>query len=121
MRPRGAVVAIGVGAGAATAALPAAAGTAPRKFVGVHDNFYLPDKLTVKPGTIIVWKWPNDAGDVHDVKLKEKPRRARRFWSDPAAVGYKYKRKLVYPGRYHIVCTLHEDMDMNIVVRRPSG
>jgi plastocyanin len=88
--------------------------------VTVNDNFYLPEKLTVKPETLIVWKWPDDAGDVHDVKLKEKPRRARRFWSDPATVGYKYKRTLRYPGRYHIVCTLHEEMEMNIVVRRPS-
>jgi plastocyanin len=110
----------GAGAGPAPAALPAQAGTAPRKIVGVYDNFYAPLKLSVKPGTIIVWKWPNDAGDVHDVKLKEKPRKAKRFWSDPAAVGYKYKQKLTVPGRYHIICTLHEEMEMNITVRRPG-
>ena len=120
MRSR-AVLAIAAAASAVAAALPAQAGTTARKVVTVNDHFYLPDRLTVKPETMIVWKWPDDAGDVHDVKLKEKPRRARRFWSDPATVGYKYKRILRYPGRYHIVCTLHEDMEMNIVVRRPSG
>jgi plastocyanin len=114
-------VGIAAAAFAAAAALPAQAGTAPRKIVGVYDNFYLPDKLTVKPDTIIVWKWPNDAGDIHDVKLKEKPRKAKRFWSDPATVGYKYKQKLTVPGRYHIICTLHEEMEMNITVRRRSG
>ena len=120
MRTR-AIVGIAAAAFAVAAALPAQAGTAPRKIVGVYDNFYLPDKLTVKPDTIIVWKWPSDAGDIHDVKLKEKPRKAKRFWSDPATVGYKYKQKLTVPGRYHIICTLHEEMEMNITVRRRSG
>jgi plastocyanin len=107
-------------ASAAAAALPAEAGTAPRKVVGVYDNFYLPDKLTrIKVGTVVVWKWPDDAGDVHDVKLRERPKGAKRFWSAPASVGYTYKQKLRIPGRYHIVCTLHEEMEMNITVRKP--
>jgi plastocyanin len=110
-----------VAASAATAVLPGQASYPPRQIVGVYDNFYLPDKLTVKKDTLVVWKWPDDAGDVHDVKLKEKPRRAQRFWSDPATVGYKFKRRLTVPGKYHIVCTLHEEMEMNIVVRRPSS
>ena len=117
MRTR-AIIGIAVAASAVTAALPAQAGTAPRKVVGIYDNFYLPDKLTVKRDTIVVWKWPNDSGDVHDVKLKERPKGAKRFWSAPAAVGYKFKQKLTVPGKYHIVCTLHEEMDMHITVRR---
>lgn len=120
MRTR-AFAGIAAAASVVAAALPAQAGTAPRKFVGVHDNFYLPDTLTVRRDTIIVWKWPNDTGDVHDVKLKEKPRTAKRFWSDPATVGYKHKQKLTVPGKYHIVCTLHEEMEMYITVRRPAG
>ena len=113
-----AIAGIAVAASVATAALPAQAGTAPRKVVQVLDNFYLPDKLTVKRDTIVVWKWPDDAGDVHDVKLKERPKGVKRFWSAPASVGYKFKRKLTVPGKYHIVCTLHEEMDMHITVRR---
>jgi plastocyanin len=121
MRSR-AFVWIAVVASATTAALPAEAGTAPRKTVGIYDNFYLPAKLTrLKPGTIVVWKWPDDAGDVHDVKLKEKPRKAKRFWSAPASVGYKFKQKLTVPGKYHIICTLHEEMEMTITVRKPAG
>ena len=109
---------IAVAATAAAAALPAQAGTPPRKVVGVYDNYYLPDTLKVKPETVVVWKWPNDTGDVHDVKLKEKPKGAKRFHSDPAAVGYKFKRKLTVPGKYHIICTLHEEMEMDITVRK---
>ena len=113
-----AIIGIAAAASAAAAALPAQAGTAPRKVVGIYDNFYAPDKLTVKRDTIVVWKWPDDSGDVHDVKLKQRPKGAKRFWSDPAAVGYKFKQKLTVPGKYHIICTLHEEMVMDIVVRK---
>jgi plastocyanin len=33
-------------------------------------------------------------------------------------VGYKFKRKLTVPGKYHIICTLHEEMEMDITVRK---
>jgi len=118
MRSR-AIAGIAAAASVVAAALPAQAGTPPRKVVGIYDNYYLPDELKVKPDTVVVWKWPNDAGDVHDVKLKDKPKGVKRFWSDPASVGYKFKRKLTVPGKYHIVCTLHEDMVMDITVRKP--
>ena len=110
---------IAVAAVAVTAALPAqAADDPPRKVVRIYDNFYSPDEMKVNRDTVVVWKWPNDFGDVHDVKLKEKPKGAKRFHSDPAAVGYKFKRKLTVPGKYHIICTLHEEMEMDITVRK---
>jgi plastocyanin len=113
-----AIVGIAVAATAATAALPAQAEDPPRKVVRIYDNFYLPSEMKVKRDTVVVWKWPNDTGDVHDVKLKDKPKGAKRFHSDPAAVGYKFKRKLTVPGKYHIICTLHEEMEMDITVRK---
>ena len=42
----------------------------------VNDNFYLPAEMKVKRDTVVVWKWPNDSGDVHDVKLVGTSRRA---------------------------------------------
>ncbi len=108
-------------ASAATAALPAQAGTPAPKVVTINDNYFMPMELKVKPDTTIVWKWPSDSGDVHDVKLKSKPKGAKRFWSDPAAVGYKFKQKLTVPGKYHMVCTMHEDMYMYVTVRKPRG
>ena len=114
-----AIAGIAVAATAATAALPAAAADDPvRKTVRIYDNFYLPSEMKVKRDTVVVWKWPNDFGDVHDVKLKDKPKGAKRFHSDPASVGYKFKRKLTVPGKYHIICTLHEEMEMDITVRK---
>jgi plastocyanin len=108
----------GAGAGGAGAA-PAGAGGPQRKSVKVADNYYLPAKLTVNKGSVITWKWPVDVAiDVHDVKLKSGPPGVRRWHSEPASSGYRYKRTLKKAGTYRIVCTLHEEMKMTIRVRR---
>ena len=98
----------------ATPALGAA-----KKTVGVGDNYYTPKSLTVSKGTTVTWKWPgfDQAGDVHDVKLKSGPKGVKKFHSDEAATDYSFKRKLTVPGVYKIVCTLHEDMRMTIRVK----
>ena len=105
-------------AGAALAATPATAATPKPRTVKIADNYYTPDKLTVKPDTRIVWRWPEEAGDVHDVALKARPAGVKRFHSEPASSGYTFKKTLRKVGRYKIVCTLHEEMAMTIRVRR---
>ena len=105
-------------AGAALVAAPATAAAPKPKTVKIADNYYVPAKLTIKPDTKVVWRWPSEAGDVHDVKLKSAPKGVRKFHSQPAAAGYSFKRTLEKPGRYRIVCTLHEEMTMTITVRR---
>ncbi len=105
-------------AGAALVAAPATAATPKPRTVKIADNYYLPAKLTIKPRTKVVWRWPAEAGDVHDVKLSSAPKGVRKFHSDPASAGYSFKRTLEKPGRYRIVCTLHEEMRMTITVRR---
>jgi plastocyanin len=100
-------------------AAAADAGAPKPKSVEVADNYYLPAKLTVNKGTVVTWKWPDDiAIDVHDVKLKTAPKGVRKWQSDPASSGYRYKRTFKKPGKYFIVCTLHEEMTMKITVRR---
>ena len=107
-------------AGPASAGVPAAKRRPQKKTVLVEDNFYGPQKLTVNRGSTISWKWGQDTADDHDVKLTKGPKGSKRFWSDPGAAGYVYKRKLTKPGTYRILCTFHEedDMRMTIVVRR---
>ncbi len=110
-------------AGAALlSAAPAVAGTSLRKTVHIGDNYFTPHALTVKKDTTITWKWPGAdvAGDVHDVKLKSGPKGAKKFHSQPASSDYSFKRKLTVPGTYRIICTLHENMTMKIVVRKPA-
>jgi plastocyanin len=103
-------------AGAVLATVPAQAG--PRRSVQVLDNYYLPDKLTLKRKTTVTWKWPDGGGDVHDVKLKTAPRGVKKWQSDPGSTSYVYKRVFTKPGKYFIVCTLHEEMTMRITVRK---
>ena len=106
-------------AAALCCAAPAAAGGPQRKSVEVADNYFLPAKLTVNKGSTITWEWPDDVAiDVHDVKLKRAPKGVKKWQSEPASSGYRYKRTLKKPGKYFIVCTLHEEMTMTVRVRR---
>jgi plastocyanin len=103
-------------AAALVAAAPAAA-PKPRT-VEIADNYYAPAKLTVPKDTRVTWRWPDEAGDVHDVKLKKGPAGVKRFHSEPASSGVTFKRKLTRAGTYRIVCTLHEEMKMTITVKK---
>ena len=98
----------------------AAPAQAAKKTVRIYDNYFLADSLTVKRGTVVVWRWPgaDEAGDVHDVKLKSGPEGVKRFHSEAAATDFSFRRRLKVPGRYRIVCTLHEEMTMKIRARR---
>jgi plastocyanin len=100
-------------------AAPAQAAKPPKKTIRLADNYYLPDAVKVKRGTVVTWKWPGfeEAGDVHDVKLESGPKGVKRFHSQPAATDFSFKRKLRVPGKYKIVCTLHEEMRMTIRVK----
>jgi plastocyanin len=107
-------------AAALLGAAPADAGAPQRKKVQVLDNYFLPAKLTVNKGSTITWKWSaTETLDVHDVKLKSGPRGVVKFHSEPASGPYSFKRKLRKPGKYQIICMLHEEMAMTIKVRRP--
>ena len=102
-------------------AAPAGAGGPKPKHVEVADNYYLPDELTVKQGAKVEWEWPDDVAiDVHDVKLKKAPKGVKKWQSEPASSGYRYKRTFKKPGTYKIVCTLHEEMTMTIKVKKTS-
>jgi plastocyanin len=99
---------------------PAQAAKHKRKTIRIFDNYFVPDAVKVRRGTTVTWKWPgfDQAGDVHDVKLKRGPKGVKKFHSEAASTDYSFKRKLRKPGKYRIVCTLHEEMRMTIRVRR---
>jgi plastocyanin len=98
------------------AAAPAAAKPKPVS-VKVGDDYFTPLKMSVKPGTTVVWKWLLVNGNTHDVKLRKGPKGVKKFHSDPAAADFSYKRTLKVKGRYSIICTFHENMVQTIVVR----
>ena len=102
-------------------ATPAVAAATPKgKTVRIGDNYFLPDAVKVKRGATVTWKWPgfDEAGDVHDVKLKSGPKGVKKFHSQAASTDYTFRRKLKKAGKYRIICTLHEEMRMTIRVRR---
>ena len=93
---------------------------ATKKTVKLGDNYFTPKTVKVKRNTTVTWRWPGfeEAGDVHDVKLKSGPKGVKKFHSEAAATEFTFKRKLKVAGKYRIVCTLHEEMTMKIRVRR---
>ncbi len=108
-----AALAIGVALVPATAG----AGAGPTRTVTLHDNYFSPSKLTVKPGTTIKWVWPSGLSDTHDVMLNKHPKGVKPFMSDYAAGGYSFKRKLFKQGTYTFLCDLHQGMTMKVVVK----
>ena len=99
-------------------ATPAVAAAPKPKSVQVADNYYLPAKLTVKPDARHVEVAGRQAIDVHDVKLKSAPQGVKKWQSEPASSGYRFKRTLTKAGTYKIICTLHEEMKMTITVKK---
>ena len=110
---------IGVLAGAALLSAAPAHGAA-RKTVTVGDNYFTPKTVSVKRGTTVTWRWPGfeEAGDVHDVKLRSGPKGVKKFQSEAASTDYSFKRKLTVAGTYKLVCTLHHEMTMTLKVKR---
>jgi plastocyanin len=115
-----AVAGAGAGAGPGEQPTPTAQAAAKKpvkKTVRLFDNYYEPANLTVPKDSTIIWKWPDTTGDSHDVSLDKGPKGVKKFQSDVAASEFSYRRKLTKKGKYHIVCTLHEEMTMDIRVR----
>jgi plastocyanin len=111
--------AVVAGATLLVSAAPVGAAT-PKKTIRVYDDYFAPDYAKVKRGTLVVWRWPGfeEAGGVHDVKLKSAPKGVKKFHSEAASAQYTFKRKLTVPGAYKLICTYHAGMRMTIRVRR---
>jgi plastocyanin len=89
-----------------------------KKTVKIGDNFFSPDSLKVRKNTKVTWRWPNYPGDVHDVKLRTGPKGVKKFHSQLAASGYSFARTLKKPGKYVVICTIHEEMKETIRVKK---
>ena len=93
---------------------------ATKKTVKLGDNYFTPKTATISRNTTVTWRWPGfeEAGDVHDVKLRSGPKGVKKFQSEAASTDYSYKRKLTVAGTYKLACTLHHEMVMTIKVRK---
>lgn len=119
-RRRSAVLLVPVLLAAAVFVVPAqgAKKKAPSKTVGVVDYSFTPAKMTVRPGTKIVWKWSSSNSQPHDVALTKGPKGVKRFTSPVATAGISYARTLTKKGTYRLLCTYHANvMRQTIVVK----
>jgi plastocyanin len=108
----------GAGHGGSAPAASAAISKKPvKKKVAVEDYYYGPAKETIAKGSTLTWVWPVDGGDSHDVVLGKGPKGVKKFQSDIATAAYTYKYTFKVPGAYHIICSLHDEMTMDVVVR----
>jgi len=115
-----ALIALAVGAFAATGtASPLAKGKKPEK-VKVEDDFYNPTNVKVKKNGKVTWKW-GQVFNNHNVTLKKGPKGVKKskFRSQTTgAEGFKFTKKFKKPGKYNFYCTIHPDvMKMTVKVK----
>lgn len=103
-------------AGLLLAVALAPAGAAPRpKTVKVGDNFFAPDSLRVRQGTMVRFRWVGV--EQHNVVKSSGP--GRYFQSNKAkGPGVHFKHRFKQPGRYRLICQLHQEMTMKLRVKR---
>jgi plastocyanin len=115
-----ALVALALGALAATGvANPLGKGSQPEK-VKVLDDFFKPTNVKIKKNKKVTWKWGNDF-NTHNVTLKKGPKGVKKskFSSQTSsAEGFKFTKKFKKPGKYNFYCTIHPDvMKMTVKVK----
>ena len=115
-----ALVALVVGALAATGvANPLGKGSQPEK-VKVLDDFFKPTNVKIKKNKKVKWKWGQDF-NTHNVTLKKGPKGVKKskFTSQTSsAEGFSFTKKFKKPGKYNFYCTIHPDvMKMTVKVK----
>ena len=87
------------------------------KTVLVKDDFFDPDRVRVKKGDSVTWRWRGD--DVHNVALK-KPGSNRIVRASAFKTDGKFTHKFRRVGKWRILCESHpDDMRMRVIVRNP--
>jgi plastocyanin len=107
-------VATALVAGLALLVLSGVAGARGSTTIQVGDDYFSPTKETVSAGTKVKFKWVGD--DKHNVVKKSGP--GGGFESGVTDDrGVNFKKKFKKAGKYKIVCTIHEGMDMKLKVK----
>lgn len=79
-----------------------------RATVSVHDDEFHPATVRIRRGGTVTWRWRGD--NAHDVRFSS-GRDAR------TRSGGTWRRRFTKAGRYTYVCSLHEGMTGEVVVR----
>ncbi len=93
--------------------------------VGVVDDKFEPDDLTIKAGDSIDWVWSNDNANAHNVTFVDGPGnltdtdKYNLTTPNSPSVQYSFKRRLSKAGTYDFICTLHSTvMNMKVNVTK---
>jgi plastocyanin len=82
--------------------------------VQIDQYAFLPQRITVKPGTTVTWT--NDDDDSHTVASSSK-----LFKSKALDTGDKFSFTFTTPGTYAYICSVHPYMTGAVVVEAASG
>ena len=82
--------------------------------VQIDQYAFLPQRITVKPGTTVTWT--NDDDDSHTVASSSK-----LFKSKALDTGDKFSFTFTTPGTYAYICSVHPYMTGAIVVEAATG
>jgi plastocyanin len=81
------------------------------KTVKVEDNLFFAKKLTINRGTKVTWKWVGVLR--HNVVVHQGP----SFFTSKTQVRGSFSHTFTARGTYSLVCTIHKNMKMTVVVR----
>src|SRR5438046_10764995 len=82
--------------------------------VQIDQYAFLPQRITVKPGTTVTWTNEDDAP--HTVASS-----AKLFKSKALDTGDKFSFTFTTPGTYEYFCSLHPHMTGTVVVEAATG
>jgi plastocyanin len=114
IKPRMCVVTALAVAALAAGALASQGAPAADAKVQIDQYAFLPQRITVKPGTTVTWT--NDDDDSHAVASS-----AKLFKSKALDSGDKFSFTFTTPGTYAYFCSLHPHMTGTVVVEAATG
>lgn len=95
-------------------AVPATAAT---PVVLVKDNFFKPERVVIKKGGKVTWRWRG--GNPHNVAIK-KPGTNRVVKRSTVKTEGSYTTRFRRTGRWRVLCEIHPvNMTMRVIVRNP--
>jgi plastocyanin len=95
-------------------AVPATAAT---PVVLVKDNFFKPQRVVIKKGGQVTWRWKGS--NPHNVAIK-KPGTNKIVKRSSVKTGGTYTTRFRSTGRWRVLCEIHpQNMTMRVIVRNP--
>jgi len=108
-----------VASSALAAGHPGVAGHAATAAAAVHikNIHYRPPKLTIHRGQKVTWHFDDEPIQAEHNVTSIGGRGARRFHGSPTKLSGTYSVRFTRPGIYRYMCTVHDSMHGEIIVR----